>query len=125
METLRQIAWLVAIALGFLGLLLIGYALVADRMPWPPLEESSDSLASASTLVAVAVVALVAYLPENYTPIKDITRHVTAPLVLLLTAYLAYRWWKRRRPMSPMLVNGVSLLALSGGLLRLIPSNGI
>jgi hypothetical protein len=115
--------WLFNQGLGWFGVGLIGYSLVAmiTETKWQPVEQYAPLYSSLVTLAGVIVTATAVYIPRTvyHKPWKT-NQLVVAPLVILFCSgailFLIYYG-----SLPPVMVNGLAMLGLSGALQRLVP----
>lgn len=124
---LQGIFWLFAMGLGFFGLALVGYGVVSGftGSQWPILEEWAPFLSALFTLVGTLLTAASVYL---YAPVQRPPLHLSRVFIspaVIAASIAALICLARDRSLSTNIVNGFALLAIAGGLLRLVtfPSN--
>ncbi len=106
----------------FGGILVVYGAVCAmTGQTWAPLEKIADRLSASLTFLGTALTAASIYVPakHGHAP-SELSKFVVAPLVLLLIPIGMFYVWATA--VSPTIVNGVSLIGLSGGLLRIVPA---
>lgn len=114
--------WLFSEALGWFGAALIGYSIiVVYTQPWPPIEAVAQFGSSLLTVLGTLVTVGAIYLPgASARPPWTHSRKVVAPVVITACVVALY-FLIRLRHLPPVLVSGFGLLAISGGLKRLLP----
>ena len=120
---LPDLAWLFTQSLGFCGVLLILYSVLAEyTTPWPPIEKAATFISSLLTILGTVVTALSIYVPSSSIHVPwPHSRYIVAPAVIT-AGVIATVFLVRRKTLPPMLINGFALLAMSGGLKRLLPN---
>ena len=108
--------------LGFIGAVLILYSLASTYMQqtWQPLEAVAAQLSDFLTLAGAIFTAGSVYFVSPFHPPSRGSVYVVAPVVILTSA-LALLALLRFRRLPSHLVSGFALLAISGGLQRLLP----
>ena len=117
----QAVVWAIN-GLGSVGLVLIGYSLLAARTGsrWAVLEPIATTVSEVLTLAGVAITAASVYLPPNPRPPDPFSRVWTAWLTIVgVLLALAYRIYSGV-PLPAHLVNGFALLAIAGALFRLV-----
>ena len=128
--TLRQFAllhviWLFTEGLGWIALVLIAYSGIAAYLaePWKPVEKYAETFSAMLTLVGTLITAAAIYVPQSEArPAWWHSRVVVAPLVIAACTTALFLLF-RAGHLPPTLINGFSLLAISGGLKRMLPSD--
>ncbi|HEY2975863.1 MAG TPA: hypothetical protein VGJ48_25335 [Pyrinomonadaceae bacterium] len=116
-----RLLWLFSELLGYAGGALILYGIVAARANafWPPVEQIAAFSSSLLTILGALVTAGSIYLHGTRPPWKH-SRSIVAPVVIgscVAAIYFLYRLGQ----LPPVVVSGFGLLAISGGLKRLLP----
>jgi hypothetical protein len=109
--------------LGFIGILLIIYGIVArePQTQWTVLEKTANICSNYATLIGTAVTAASIYLPPNtIRPPEILSRWITAPSVIVAVLFTFYYQWSGNS-IPPHVINGFSILAIAGALNRLVP----
>ena len=108
--------------IGFLGIVLITYSIVAARTDekWAVAERWADGIAIYATLVGTFLTACSVYLPVNIRPPDEISLVVTAPIVIITVLLVLIIRTFTRVQLPAHLINGLALLAISGALFRLL-----
>jgi hypothetical protein len=104
------------------GALLIVYGLVssATKQPWPPLEKIVEPLSASLTLIGAAMTAASIYLHgAPVPPPTPLSKVMISPFVVLFAIVALYYAWVGT--VSPIIINGFSVLGLAGALLRVVP----
>lgn len=120
---LPDMAFIFTEGLGFAGAILIGYTLVSRYTSvWEPLERVAAFLSALLTILGALVTALSIYLPITVTHAPwPYSRYFVSPVVV--ASCVAALWFLIRfKTLPPILINGFALLAISGGLKRLLPN---
>ena len=119
-----MLVWVFSEFLGYAGGLLILYSVIAGytKQIWPPVEQIAQLASSFLTIVGAMVTAGSIYLPPLTTlrPPWTHSRYVVSPLVILASLVAIY-FLCTLRQLPPVLVGGFGLLAISGGIKRLLP----
>jgi hypothetical protein len=109
--------------LGFLGITLILYSVVSTttQNKWLVLENLADGISVYATLIGTILTAASVYFPENTRLPDPVSKIFTAPVVIVsvLVAFW-FLWFDRSHRIPPHVINGFSLLAMSGALFRLL-----
>lgn len=116
--------WFFTQALAYFGAALIAYTIIsALSEPWPPIEASAIFLSSVLTIFGVLVTAASIYVPTkaSHPPWKS-SKYVAAPLVVAACLVALY-FLIAQGSLPQALVNGFSLIGLSGGLQRALPTD--
>ena len=120
---LPDLAWLFTQFLGFAGGILICYSVVAEyySSPWEPIERAAGIMSPLLTILGTLVTAASIYIPSTVVhPPWPHSRFIVSPVVIAF-CLVALLVLVRKRQLPPMLVNGFALLAMSGGLKRILP----
>ena len=120
---MMRMIWLFAQFLGWLGAIFVCYSVIAAfTTSWPPIEEYAAFVSALLTITGAVVTAASIYLVRRTSPRPAwvTSRFVTAPVVIC-GGLLAIVALFRAGHISPVLVDGFSLLAVSGSLFRLLP----
>lgn len=121
--TITSVIWLVALFLGFSGVLFILYSAIAagTRSVWEPLEKWSGFASTLLTLLGTMLTVATIYLkPSAPLPPLPINAGVSGPIILLACAIALYYLF-REHSLPQALVSGFGLLAIAVALLRLFP----
>ena len=121
---LSAIWWLFTQILGYLGAALVLYSVIAVlTTTWEPVEKYAPFISASLTIVGVMVTAASVYTPPaHYHPPWRANRLVVAPIIIG-SCLAAIAVLVKMGELPPVMVNGFSMLGLSGGLQRLIPTN--
>jgi multisubunit Na+/H+ antiporter MnhB subunit len=108
--------------LGFSGGVLIAYGIgvVLTGNTYAPFERYASRVADILTLVGVLLTAVSIYGEPNLRPPDSFSRHISAPLVILATAFTMWLILFSIVTVPAHVVNGFALLGLAGGLFRTI-----
>lgn len=118
---LRQARVWVINVIGIAGVFLVTYSIVAQwtTSTWAVLEAIARATSQYVTLIGTILTAASVYVPPNQRPPDAFSRYFSAPAVIVAAA-LALGWSVLYAPaLPPHLINGFSLLAISGALFRL------
>jgi hypothetical protein len=121
-KALAVLAWAFSEFLGAAGAALILYSLIAyATQPWPPIEERAQFASAILTLVGALLTAASIYFHSaSIRPPWKHSRYLVAPVVIASCLFCLYLL-KKNGALSPTLVNGFGMLAISGGLKRVLP----
>jgi hypothetical protein len=102
----------------------IGYGVIAAMTGdiWKPLEDIAEPLSAALTVIGAIITASSIYLfaGDSAHPPDPISREATA-LVVIGAGIVALAVLFRSGTLPPVVVNGFSMMAIAGGLLRIQP----
>jgi hypothetical protein len=117
-----ELVWLFTEALGYTGILLIGYSVYAIHTePWPPLERVAGFVSALLTLIGTIVTAAGIYAPgPGIHPPWWHTRVFVSPAIIA-GCFIALYVLVHSGKLPPVVVSGFGLLAISGGLKRIFP----
>jgi hypothetical protein len=124
MDRIQRVFRFSCVALGILGGAFIVYGLVAGMtgQTWKPLEDVAEPLSACLTVVGAVITAGSIYMfagaPSH--PPDPISREATAPFVIV-SGVVALAILGRTGSLPPIVVNGFSMMAIAGGLLRVQP----
>lgn len=108
--------------IGFIGLILIIYSLIADYFnnSWEILDKLADEISKYFTLFGVILTSMSIYFPINQRKPEAFSKLFSAPIVILfaMTTILVSVFGIYSVPRN--VINGFALLAISGALFRLI-----
>ena len=109
-------------ASGWCGVVCVGYGLWASyTTPWAPLEEWAPSISAALTLIGTIITAASVYVPmETVRRPWLLSKRMYAPMVIV-ACLVALAGLVTRGHLPPVMVNGFALLAIAGGLKRMLP----
>jgi hypothetical protein len=126
--TARQFIWSQFAAIVFdmfaaVGICLIGYGIVAamSGTPWPIIDPVIRWTGPVLTLVATIITAASIYFPINHVPPKLITKICTAPVIIVMCLVALVCMVISQSVLPETVLQGFSILGLSGGLMRLVP----
>ncbi len=117
-----RVIWLFAQFLGWLGAIFVCYSVIAAfTTSWPPIEEYAAFASALLTITGAVVTAASIYLVQGTSRPAWVTSRFVAAPVVICAGLLAIAALFRTGHISPVLVDGFSLLAVSGSLFRLLP----
>ena len=118
------ILWLFAQLLGWSGAGLIGYSIAATYSEsWRPLEHALSYGSSLLTIIGTVLTAALVYLPPTASrPAWPVSRRYLAPVVIL-GGVIAIYFLLRTGSVPQATITGFSLLAIAGGISRVLPKD--
>lgn len=118
----RQLLIVLIELIGFLGVAIMLYGVVAivTNDTWGILEKIANYLAVIATSLGTVITALSIYLPQNTRPPTEVSKRYTAPIVTVVALAVLIVYLYRPTLIHPHMVNGLAMLAISGGLFRLV-----
>jgi hypothetical protein len=121
---MRIVWWFFTQSLAYFGAALIAYSTISVlTQPWPPVEAVASYVSTFLTLFGVLVTAIAIYVPrETYYPPWTSSRWFAAP-VAIVACLVAIVFFFKRGQLPAVLVNGFSLVGLSGGMQRILPTD--
>jgi predicted permease len=109
--------------LGFAGMFLILYGIMTEtdsKSKWVVLEDFVESISVYATLVGTLLTAGSIYFPENTRPPYPVSLIFVAPSIIIAVCITLYFALIKSSRIPPHVINGFSLLAMSGSLFRLL-----
>jgi predicted permease len=108
--------------IGLSGILLIGYGVISiwKNSTWEILEKIANNFSIYATLIGTVLTAISVYLPENSRSPEEASKFVVAPTVIIAVIVTVWFLLVKKLSISPHIINGFSIIAISGGLFRLI-----
>lgn len=118
-----QIAAIIFDMFAAAGFGLIGYGIVASysATPWPIMDPIMRWTGPLMTLVATIITACSIYLRPNHVPPKIVSKFCTAPVIILMCVAALIYMVIKQAVLPDTVIQGFSILGLSGGLMRLVP----
>jgi len=115
-------AWLLAQLIGYLGVVMVGYSIVATyTQPWEPIEKIAPFASAVLTLVATILTAASVYFPvEKLRAAWTLSKLIISPVVIAACGLALWRLLTTGH-IPPVLVNGFGLMAIAGVLIRMLP----
>ncbi len=120
-QALKQPHVLLINIIGFVGIALIAYGIVASlaHSPWPVLERLATGTATYATLAGALLTTISIYAPVDSRPPDAVSKVFTAPIMIVgIVAAFGFMWFSPWQLPSHV-VSGFAVLALSGALFRL------
>jgi len=107
---------------GAFGVILIIYGYISHQTKehWKPLEQIALYVSPIITLLGVIALALSIYIPNNPRPPFEVSKMITAPVIIIVSLLAFIYLVKNKWVVSEYFIQGFAIFALSGSLIRVL-----